>query len=140
MDCITHSVDMNLSKVREMVKDIEAWCAAVRGVTKSQTRLNKTTELNCSVDVIFLSATVLLPFLLTRSLGLPLCASPSLASPIPLPCTVGKHRGLQGKAWLRPGRLPVLAAAVSQMWVMLGLMLKFSLRQCKRVVKSSPNP
>ena len=37
---ITSSVDMNLSKVREIVKDMEAWCAAVHGVTKSWTRLS----------------------------------------------------------------------------------------------------
>ena len=37
MDGITDSVDMNLSKFWEMVKDREAWCAAVYGVTKSQT-------------------------------------------------------------------------------------------------------
>ena len=37
---ITSSVDMNLSKVREIVKDMEAWCAAVHGVTESWTRLS----------------------------------------------------------------------------------------------------
>ena len=40
LDGITYSVDMRLSKLQEMVKDREAWHAAVRGVTKSQTRLN----------------------------------------------------------------------------------------------------
>ena len=37
MDGITDSMDMSFSKLREMVKDRNAWSAAVHGVTKSQT-------------------------------------------------------------------------------------------------------
>ena len=40
LDSITDSMDVNLSKLQEIVEDREAWCPAVHGITKSQTPLS----------------------------------------------------------------------------------------------------
>ena len=71
LDSITDSVDMNLRKLQEMVKDREAWRDAVRGVTKSQTWLRHWTNNNKASDVVLKPPYLSPEFCFTRSRTLP---------------------------------------------------------------------
>ena len=55
LDSITDSMDMNLSKLQEIVKNREAWCAAIHGVTKSWTQLSDWTFLKNFLWLPFIS-------------------------------------------------------------------------------------
>ena len=52
LDSIIDSRNMSLSKLQETVKNREAWCAAVYGVTRSQTRLRDESFISCSFTLM----------------------------------------------------------------------------------------
>ena len=59
LDGITNSLDMDLGDLQQLVMYREAWCGAVHGVTKSQTRLRYLTELNRPISLMNIDAKIL---------------------------------------------------------------------------------
>ena len=66
-DSITDSMDTNLSKLQETVKDREVWCAAVHWVAKSQTQTKQLN--NICMSIIPKNKRAFLPFLMIRIVG-----------------------------------------------------------------------
>ena len=67
MDSIIDSMDTSLSKLQEIVKDKEAWCATVHGLSKSQTRLSNQTTIRFVIAFLPKSKCLLISWLQSPS-------------------------------------------------------------------------
>ena len=78
MNWLNGITDLNLSELRVLVMDREAWCAAIHGVTKNRTQLSNCTELNSLSAIRVVSSAYLRLLIFLQAILIPACVSSSL--------------------------------------------------------------